>query len=66
MLGVFDVKTTALLDAPPVAVTEPIPPTVTIGAVPKVMACGATGVTLPEGADAAPCPTLLVALTVNV
>ena len=66
MLVVFDVKTTGLLDAPPVADTIPVPPTVMLGAVPKVMVCGATGVTLPEGEDAAPGPTLLVALTVNV
>ena len=66
MLDVFDVKITGLLDAPPVADTVPVPPTVMLGAAPKVMVCGATGVTLPEGDDAAPGPTLLVALTVNV
>ena len=36
------VKTTALPEAPPVAVTVPVPPTRTDGAVPKAMACGAT------------------------
>ena len=31
------VKTTALPDAPPVAVTVPVPPTTTVGGAPKVM-----------------------------
>ena len=33
---------------------------------PKVMVCGAAGITELEAADAAPVPALLVAVTVNV
>lgn len=37
MLGVMPVKVTELPDAPPVALTVPVPPTVTEGAEPKLM-----------------------------
>ena len=34
---VVELNVTALPDAPPVAETEPVPPTITVGAVPKLM-----------------------------
>jgi hypothetical protein len=37
--GLVVEKTTALPDAPPVAVTTPVPATTTLGALPNVIAC---------------------------
>ena len=41
MLGVLEAKTTALPEAPPVALTVPVLPTLTLGATPKLMLCAA-------------------------
>ena len=37
--AVVEVNVTGLFDAPPVADTVPVPPTLTVGAAPKVMVC---------------------------
>ena len=36
---VVDEKVTALPEAPPVALSVPVPPTTTVGAAPKLMVC---------------------------
>ena len=41
--GVAEVNTTGLPDAPPVAVTVPVPPTLTVGVAPKLIAWLTTG-----------------------
>ena len=38
-VGVVVVKVTALPEAAPVALTVPVPPTLIVGAVPKLMVC---------------------------
>ena len=64
--GVVEAKVTALPDAPPVALSEPVLPTVRLGAADKVMTWAACGVTTTDATDAGPLPLPLVALTVQV
>jgi hypothetical protein len=40
IVGVFEVNVTALPEAPPVAETVSVPPTIKFGATPKLMICG--------------------------
>ena len=59
-------KVTGLPDAPPVAVSAPLLPTAIVGATPKFMVWGATGVTLLDGLEGTLGPAALVAATVKV